>query len=262
MADMPDPKSLSDEELDKILEGEEPEQPEEKEPEAPKEGEEVVETEEEEPEEEEPESPALEEPKPSRREQLRINQLLEKLKEQPKQSQAPKQSEDVLDYEKTLDADPELIARLTEDRNRSTQAAWQQGIEQAKSIQFHTRLEIDAPRVHDKYPILNKESDDFHPGVANAINSMYLASSGFNPETDTVQNPNVRYGEYVESIFELAKEIAGDMVQEKTQTIKKQAAQTGLRPDGSGAKKLNLNKPADQMSNDELDAYLKYQGLA
>lgn len=242
MADKPDPKDQP------IIEPEEPESPapDALEPEEPEQPEEPVD---EEPEEE------PEEPKPSRREELRIQQLLAKLKEQPAESPKAK-TPDALNYDELLDAEPELIKQLTADRTKATHTAYQEGIDQAKSIQFHTRLEIDAPRIEQKYPQLDKESTDFHPVLANAINTMFLSAVGYDAETDTVQNPNIRYAPYVESIFELANEIAGQKNQASIKNITKQAAATGLRPDGSSAKRLNLNKDPGQMTDEELDAVI------
>lgn len=256
MAENTNPQSMTDEELDKVL-GEEPVV----EADVPVEPEEPKEKSEEEPEveeelEEELEEEPVEEPKPaSRREQLRIQDVLSKLKDNkptPKAVANP----DALNYEEMLDADPELINKLKADRDATNQAMYTQGIEQAKSIQFHTRLEIDAPRVEAKYPQLDKESQDFNPMLADAVNQMFLSTAGYNSETDTVQNPGIRYATYVESIFELANEIAGEKTEATRTNIKKQAAKTGLRPDGSGAKKMNLSKSPETMTDEELDAVI------
>lgn len=193
-----------------------------------------------------------EERPPSRREELRIQQLLAKMKETP--AEKPKNPE-ALDYGEVLDADPELIKQLAADRDKATQGAFNQGIEQAKSIQFHTRLEIDAPRIEAKYPQLDKESENFHPVLANAVNTMFLSAVGYDAETDTVQNPNIRYAQYVESVFELANEIAGEKNQATVKNVTRQAAQTGIRPDGASTK-MNLNKDPSQMSDEELDAVI------
>lgn len=251
MAKKTDPKEMSDEELEEAINPQEPEEPAElevPEPDEPEEPEEPEEpSEEEEPEEEEPKPP-------SRREQLRIHQILAKRDEAavPK----PKQAPDALDYEAALDADPELIKRLKEDRDKSNKAFFDQGMEQAKSLQFHTRLEVDAPRVEAKYPQLDKESKDFNPELALAINTMFLSTVGYDQSADTVRDPSLRYSTYVESIFELAGEIAGEQTEGTRKSIVKQAARTGLRPDGSRAKKMNLNKPPDQMTDEELDAVI------
>lgn len=200
----------------------------------------------------EPEEETEEEEKPiSRREKLRVVDLLNKGVTLP--SVTPPVT-DALDYEKELEADPETIRKLQEDRQTASEAMYRKGVEQANSIRFHTRLEIDAPRIETKYPQLDKTSDEFHPVLAHAINTMFLSAAGFDVKTDTVQNADLRYADYVESIFELANEIAGEKVESSSKKIAKQAAQAGLRPDGSSTKKLNLNKPPEQMTDEELDA--------
>lgn len=209
-------------------------------------------TEEETPE-ETPETPEGQERQPSRRESLRIQQLLQKMKESKEETTAPKVPE-ALDYSKALDADPEVINKLEEDRTKFGQTIRDQTLEQVKSIQFHTRLEIDAPRVESKYPALDKSSSDFQPEIADALNTSYLSLVGYDPDTDTVKNPNIRYADYIEAQMELAEAIAGQKTQKTAQNIAKQAATTGLRPDGSKAKGLNLNQSPDQMTDEELAA--------
>jgi hypothetical protein len=212
-----------------------------------------------EPEEEDPVvEPEVEEP--SRREKLRIVDLLGKLKEKDT-APASAPTATGLDYTKDLDADPAVIKKLQEDRQAAATAAYQQGVEQANSIRFHTRLDIDAPRVESKYPQLDKNDEKkFRPTIANAVNTMYLAAAGYDPGDPTkgvaesVKNPNLRYVDYIEGIFELADEIASDRNEVSTKNIAKQVAKTGLRPDGSRTKTLNLNKLPEQMTDEELDA--------
>lgn len=205
------------------------------------------------------EAPQGEEKPPSRRETLRIQSLLKKYGPPQERVQAPRQ--EVLDYQEALDADPEVIKRLEDDRNAAGQQQYNAGLEQAKSIQFHTRLEIDAPKVESKYEFLNVENKEkFHPALAEGINNLYLKFAGYDPGDpqrgvpESVQNPDIRYSDTVEMIMELADEIA---VTRNTQTVKnlaKQAATTGLRPDGSSAKRLDLNKQPSDMSLEELYA--------
>lgn len=213
---------------------------------------------------EEPASPAEseeeEEKPPSRRESLRIQQLIEKLKQQPAAPDKPK-SPGGLDYKTALDADPEVIKTLEEDRDAAGNAGFQQGVEQAKSIQFHTRLEIDAPKIEAKYPQFDKDSVEFNPVLANSINQWYLSTVGFNPEKDTVTNAGVRYSDFVESIMELADEVAGDKTASASKNIAKQHANTAIRPGGGRTKGLNLNKPPEQMTDEELKAVIAQAGL-
>lgn len=248
-----------DDDIDKDLPVEEPavEAPEVEEPE-------VVEPEEPV---EEPVEPVVEEepaPQPSRRESLRIQQVIENAKNgaysQPLQKPAG------IDYGQALDADPAVIKQLDDDRKAVQQEAYDRGLEQAKTIQFHTRLEIDAPKVEAKYPQLNKESPEFNPAVANAINQWYVSTAGFQAGDrdkgipDRVQNANVRYSDFVDGIFELGNEIAGEKNTSTAKNIAKQAATTALRPDGSATKRLNLNKTPEAMTDEELDAIIG-QGL-
>jgi len=270
MADLPDPSTLSDEELDKILAGgdeepETPDEPDEPNGDKPK-GDKPKQEDEEEPEDqpeedeeplEEPEKPAgdPEEKKPSRREQMRIRDILQKYGEpEPQPKPQPKTG---LDYEKELDADPETIKRLQEDREQASKASYDQGFEQAKSLQFLTRLEIDAPRVEAKYPQLDKNSPEFKADAASDINTLYLTLAGYDPKTQQVQTADIRYASFVDTIFGLVDDLASQKAQDATKNIKKQVAKTGLRPDGSSAKKLNLNKAPEDMSDEELDAYLE-----
>lgn len=203
---------------------------------------------------EEPEvaAEAEEEKPPSRREQLRIQQVLEKLKQKDSRPEAPVKP-DALNYS-DLDADPELVKQLEADRRKYGEDLYTQGVEQSKSILFHTRLEVDAPRVEAKYPQLDKDSDQFDPAIANALNSSYLHLVGYDEKTDTVQNPGIRYADYIEAQFELANAIASEKVVKTSKNIAKQAASTGLRPDGSTAKRLNLNQNAEDMTDEELQA--------
>lgn len=278
---MEDVTKLTDEELDKRLNGEEEvaepteAQPSEEEPtEEPEDQETQEEPEEEQPEqgsepqEEEPkeEQPKEEEPKPpSRREQHRIQHILAKRAD----AQAPlQQQQENLDYSKELDADPEVIERLNKDRQASQQQGYNQGFEQAKAIQFHTRLEVDAPKVEAKYDFLDKNSANFDPVRADAINSLYLNQVGYDAgdpsrgRSESVANPNIRYAEFVEAQMEFAEALMADRQAQTVKNVTKQAAQTGLRPDGSAAKALNLNKQPGDMTDEELDMYLKKAGWA
>jgi hypothetical protein len=259
-----DASQMTDEELAQAIEGNPPleESPSEDtaEPEVSEEAE-VVEEIVESPEKEEPvEEVAKEDPPVSRRENLRIQQLLEKIKQQPAQVEAPQATG--LDYNSALDADPEVIRQLEADRQASSQTAYSQGLEQAKSIQFHTRLELDAPKVESKYAVLNpNDKENFNPAVADAINTQYLHLVGFNQATGQVVNPDIRYADYVEAAMELSDAIGSKKVIETAKNVAKQAKSTGLRPDGSTAKRLDLTKAPDQMSDEELKAFLTKAGV-
>lgn len=249
---------------DQIIESEELEQ---EEVEENTEGESPIEEEagevEEQEEEGEPEEPAeepeqTEERPPSRRESLRIQQLINKMKQE---SSPEPQVKPGLDYNEALDAEPEVIQQLEQDRQSYAQATYQEVLERQKADNFKLRLEFEAPKVEEKYPTINPRSEQFNPAVADALNSMYLSAVGYNEKTGSVRNPDVRYTEYIESMMELADEVATEKTVKSAKNIAKQVASTGLRPDGSRAKKLNLDKQPHEMSNEELEAKLKQFGL-
>lgn len=223
-----------------------------------KESEEEVET----PEKEEPQPEEKpKEDKPSRRESLRIQQLIARHNRETRKEEQPKG----LDYKEALDADPEVIERLEADRKAASESSYNQGLEQAKTIQFHTRLEVDAPRVEDKYKFLNpRDKENFDSVRADAMNSLYLQSVGYDPGDpskgipESVQNPNIRYADFVEAQMEFAEALMAEKSQRSSENIAKQVAQTGLRPDGSASKGLNLdpNRDPGEMSDEELDAMI------
>lgn len=200
-----------------------------------------------------------------RLESLKIQQLIQQMKTQtPTQPKSEEPLATGMDYSSALDADPDIISKLESDRTQYGQAEREVGrseaLEQVKFIQFNTRLDIDAPRIESKYPVLDKSSDQFNPAVANALNSMYLSAVGFEAGDETkpakVQNSNLRYADYIEGLMELADEVASEKNSQTVKNVAKQAAATGLRPDGSKAKSLDLSKDARDMSDDELKAII------
>ena len=202
----------------------------------------------------EPEAPvADEEPAPpSRREQLRIQDLLKKYgPPQERTAPTPKNS---LDYASALDADPEVIKQLEADRTATSQASFDEGYKRAEFSEWKMGLKIDAPNVVKKYPILDPKSDEFHPAVADAMNQWYLKMSGFNPESQTIVSGDISYADFVESNMELVEEIAGAKHAQTVKNVAKQTAQTAIRPDGSSAPRMNLNKAPQDMTMEELYA--------
>ena len=247
-----DVTKLTDEELQQRISGEETPTPEPTEEEAGETAEPVEEPVEAVVEEvKEPEENGEEQaPPPSRREQLRINDLLKKYGPPP---EAPRTapSQDRMDYAQQLEADPEVVKRLEADRQAAAQQAYQQGqqaaTQQVQYNQFYNNIRFDLPLVSDKLSKLDPED-------VKSIDEEYLAITGANPQTMTVRNANIGYAEFVEARLEQAERLATRMNQETVKNVAKQAATTGLRPDGSSAKKLNLNQAPQNMSLEELYA--------
>lgn len=237
---------------------EEPNQPEEREELTPEEQSHANPEEPEEPETPtpaEPGQPDPQEPPMSRRKQKRLEKL-EGLVERLKGPQTqPRQKPGGIDYRNMIEADDQVIEQLDKASQDYGQAQFQAGLEQANSVRFHTRLEIDAPRVEGKYSQLDKSSEDFNPNLTHAVNSLYLGMIGYDAERDTVQNPNLRYSEFVDALAELGEAMYSTKTTQATQNIARQAANTGLRPDGSSAKPLNWGgKAPEEMTEAELNA--------
>lgn len=214
---------------------------------------------EEQPEEPSPETPEEPEPEeqkpPSRRETLRIQQLLEKMKQQPKAPET--QLPGSIDYAKDLEADPEVAKALEADRNSAVQEALRQNQAQLATYQWDTMVNVDGPQVAREYPQLDKDSSDFHPALFDSMTKMYFQLSGVQTHKDgsyTVMNPGMRWKDFVDSYFETADEIANEKTRTATSNITKQAAQTGIRPSGGRTKALDLTKAPQDMNKEELEA--------
>lgn len=218
---------------------------------------------------EEAEEAPEEQPKPSRREQLRIQTLLERYGkpeapvQQPQPASAPTQPATTWDLAQELDADPETIKRLQDDReayaNKARTEVQAQIDARFSTMSFESNLNADAPYVNQKYSFLDTKSDDFDKNAYNAMVGKYFTFVGAkfdnNNKLVAVDRPGIRYADYVEAEMELVDELANRRVQEATTTVKRQVAQTGIRPNGSAPKtRLNLNKPASEMTDAELQA--------
>ena len=272
MLDQPDPSTLSDEELDKAItdglngpsnvapkespaptptlpEAEEQQPEGNPEPEAPV----------------EPENPAEsaeEQRPPSRREQLRISQILAK-REQATKPPVPQPRPDQINYEKDLNAEPETVKRLETDRTAARNEGYQDGMKLVETIQWKTRLDIDAPRIESQFKYLNPhDKENFDPIRSNAMSQLYLQYVGYDPGDpangipESVARPDIRYSDFVEAQVEFAEALLAEKQVRTAQNLTKQAATTGIRPDGSAARPLNLNKAPEDMSDEELDAVI------
>lgn len=277
-----DVSKLTDEELDARIAGEEPASPEPAE-EAPKEEESTAVEQDTQETPEESEAPAEEQPEedkaqeevtneepeekpPSRREQLRIQQLLKKYGPPPEQPQVAPSQQEAINYQESLDADPEVIKQLEADRQAYAEAQYRAGADstraEIRTSEWRTTLNFDAPQTEAKYPWLNpKDTANFDPAMADAVNEEYKSLVGYNEQTGLVERPDIRYSDFVEARVELSTRLAKAMTADTTKNIAKQAATTGLRPDGSSAKRMNLNKPAHQMTDEELEAKLAQSGF-
>lgn len=196
-----------------------------------------------------PEEPA--EKPPSRREQLRVQQLLKKYGP-PKKSEPQKSGKD---YRDMIQADDEVYQTLESDRQNVARDSYNQGQEAANFGQWRRFLQYDERQAWNKYPELDPSNKDrYHSALADAMQAKYLRAVGYDGEKNIVADPDMSYLDFVEAEMEFADEVASLKVADTTKNIAKQAASTGLRPDGSSAKGLDLNKAPEDMDKEELEA--------
>ena len=204
-----------------------------------------------------PQEPPEEKP-PSRREQLRVQQLLKKYGPPPER--APKQSQRP-DFRDKVNADDDVYKTLEDTTMEYGNSLVNSALSQADYRSWERFLKMDDTQVRGKYPVLDPSNkENFHPAVADALNARYLRFVGYDPGdasrgiSPSVQNPDISYADFVEAEMEFADEVASQRIVRTTQNIASQAANVGLRPDGSSAKPLNLSKAPGDMNKKELEA--------
>lgn len=186
------------------------------------------------------------EKRPSNRLLTRAQKLLEKYGP-PEKRVAPSQRRDALDYQNALDADPQVIQQLEADRRAEGESRYNEGLQTANAIEFRTNIKLDLPLVKEKMEKLD-------PRDADALDREYLYAVGFDPGTGFVSNPNIGYAEFIDAKIEMGERLAQSMNANTVRNVARQAATTGLRPDGSSAKRLNLNQAPEDMTMEELYA--------
>lgn len=201
-----------------------------------------------------------EEPQPpSRREQLRIQKLLHKYPNL--QERVAPQQQSGINYKDMIEADEQVYDQLDQASQEFGNTKYQEGVQTAQFYSWRTDLKIDTPQVYRDHPELDpKNEEGFNPALADTLNQMYLSTVGYNGKS--VKNPDISYRDYIDSMYELVDEAASHKVERTQANIVKQAARTGLRPDGSSAKRLDLSKAPQAMTDEELDAVIASSGFA
>lgn len=214
--------------------------------------------EEQESQEEEAEEEAGEPAELSPRQQKRVEQLekkaeelkLTKILDRIQQTKQPAKREEArpMDYREAIDAPDEVYQSLDQDRQTYGEQRYNEGLEQAKAIEFRTNIKLDLPLVKEKL-------DKLDPVDAEALDREYLQLVGFNPQTGFVRNSDIGYADFIDARIEQAERLAARLAMKSQRNIAKQAAQTGIRPDGGAHKGLQINSPQDiaNMSSEEFE---------
>jgi hypothetical protein len=110
--------------------------------------------------------------------------------------------------------------------------------------------------------------DKLDPADAQALDREYLMISGFDPKSQRVARPDISYADFIEGRIEQAERLAANMHINSQKNIAKQAANTGVRPDGGSRPALKIQNAGDiaNMSAEDFeknrDAIYKQLGLS
>jgi hypothetical protein len=137
----------------------------------------------------------------------------------------------------------------------------QEVLTQVQTQNWRRFLSYEDREVRAKYPELDKNNTEkFHPALANAMSMRYLRMVGWTPGDpqrgipESVKIPDISYTEFVDSEMEYINEAASLKAAASTNNTTRQVANTGLRPDGSSARAMDLGKAPQDMTNEELEA--------
>lgn len=168
-------------------------------------------------------------------EELKLNKILDRIQSTKQQT---RKGEEKLNYRDAIDAPDEVYDTLDKDRQTYGDQRYNEGLEVVKAMEFRTNIKLDLPLVKDKL-------DKLDPADAAAIDREYLLYTGYDPQTGFVKNPDIGYADFVEAQIERAERLATNMHLKSQQNIAKQAAQTGVRPDGGGRQGIKIESAAD-----------------
>lgn len=191
----------------------------------------------------------------SRRQNKRIAQLIDKLRDSGA-SQQPANEPSKMDYRQTIEAGEDVYKTLETDREKYAEERENLVREETKWDNFTTKLEIDATKVYAKYPVLDPESDAFDPAVAADINVMYLSTVGAKPDKRRVLNPGIRYHDFIDAFMGLTESVATAKNAESVKNITKQSSKSSIKPGGvmnKGTKTISSADDIANMSQEEWD---------
>lgn len=209
------------------------------EPEEPPVTPEVIEPEEEEPV-EKPVSP---------RENRRIQELTEKLAK-ARELQTPQNNPSSAPFKEREEG--YQLDEANRIANDYGQQRFNEGLETTKALEFKFNLRIDAPKVAQKYDIMNSDSDEYDPGRTSFINELYLRTVGYDPNNGNVKDASIGYEEFVDGIMAAVDKQAAAASADTAVNLAKQSSQLGTRPTGESKKAYSGDDPK-QMSDAQLE---------
>lgn len=189
-----------------------------------------------------------EEPLLSRRQQKAVDRVeaeakefgLNKILDRITQVKQPTQSaqRDSLDYRQVMDAPDEVYSQLEQEREQVHNRGYNEGLNKFEAFEFKQNLKTDLPLVQEKLSKLD-------PAAATALDRMYLQTVQYDSNTGVPGVKGIGYADFIDAQLELANSIASNRVIDSQRNIAKQAAQTGIRPDGAGRQGFKINSVED-----------------
>jgi hypothetical protein len=166
--------------------------------------------------------------------------------------------------------------QLEEDRTKVAESnradGFQQGQRQATTRatleNFETKLDIDKERVAVKWDALDPDKESYRPKLEQYLVQQYIAFTGMEKDAQgriTIQRPNIRFRDFVDAEMQNMEDYATDRGAQSTQNVQRQAANTGIRPNGQAPapKKghgFDSNDPAGSVARMTSEQYHKLGG--
>jgi hypothetical protein len=159
---------------------------------------------------------------------------------------APKDQYKPVDYRQTVEFDdPKAYDKLEEDRtqygqdqfNRGVQQGNQQGLQPVQNELWLQRLDIDSERASRDWDVLDESNTKtFDPQFASDMTQKFLNFIGYRVDERTgvinIDRPQIRYSDFVKAERQNLDYYAQRLSKTSTENIVKQAANTGVRPNG------------------------------
>lgn len=188
--------------------------------------------------------------------ELGMNKILDRI-QSVRETPSQRQSANPLDYRQAIDAPEEVYDQLASDRDSYGKSQYEQGVQEASRNSRLDKWELSAKI---DYPLVADRLKSLPPEDVDVLNREYFLVSGVRQSQEggivDVANPNISYADFINARLEQAERLATRMNLNTQKNVARQAANTGLRPDGTSAKPLNLNKAPQDMTDAELDAFI------
>lgn len=153
---------------------------------------------------------------------------------------------------------------LVDDRNafgqnqfyKGAQTAQQLVEKQAEQDKFWQATEYES-KLLEKEPefafLDETNTESFDPDKTAFVNESYLAFVGYDPNTNTVQRPEISFEKYTRLLVNQVKTWAEDYSEDAERNAAAQKGNSGIRPSGSPRKSLGQLKPGDISSMSDAD---------